>query len=78
MTFAYDTRRSTRDLDAVFEPKQTVYAAARRVADNHGLPEDWLNDAVKGFLHGEDPTLYLFWTRQACGWTWPHLDTCWR
>ena len=55
MTLAYDTRRATRDLDAIFEPKWTVYEAARQVADNHGLPEDWLNDAVKGFLHGNDP-----------------------
>jgi hypothetical protein len=55
MTLAYDTRRTTRDIDAVFEPKSTVYEAARRVADSHGLPEDWLNDAVKGFLHGNDP-----------------------
>lgn len=55
MTLAYDTRRATRDVDAIFEPKQTVYEAARRVADNHGLPDDWLNDAVKGFLHGSDP-----------------------
>jgi predicted nucleotidyltransferase len=55
LTLAYDTRRATRDVDAIFEPKQTVYEAARRVADKHGLPEDWLNDAVKGFLHGDDP-----------------------
>lgn len=55
MTLAYDTRRTTRDVDAVFEPKSTVYEAARRVADSHRLPEDWLNDAVKGFLHGSDP-----------------------
>lgn len=44
MTLAYDTRRTTRDIDAVFEPKGTVYEAARRVAGRHGLPEDWLND----------------------------------
>jgi hypothetical protein len=55
MTLSYDTRRTTRDVDAVFEPKSTVYEAARRVADQHALPEDWLNDAVKGFLHGNDP-----------------------
>jgi hypothetical protein len=55
MALAYSTRRSTRDLDAVFEPKQAVYAAARDIARAHHLPEDWLNDAVKGFLPGSDP-----------------------
>ncbi|MEA2902033.1 MAG: hypothetical protein QOH36_1920 [Actinomycetota bacterium] len=56
MALAYNTRRSTRDIDAVFEPKTLVYQAARRVAERHpDLPTDWLNDAVKGFLLGEDP-----------------------
>ena len=55
MALAYDTRRATRDLDAVFEPKQVVYEAAARVAEAEGLPVDWLNDAVKGFLPGPDP-----------------------
>ncbi|MBA2495778.1 MAG: hypothetical protein H0V33_01545 [Acidimicrobiia bacterium] len=56
MALAYNTRRATRDLDAVFEPKAIVYAAARRVAERHDdLPEEWLNDAVKGFMLGDDP-----------------------
>ena len=57
MALAYNTRRSTRDIDAVFEPKQLVYDAARRVAERHpdDLSPDWLNDAVKGFLLGDDP-----------------------
>jgi hypothetical protein len=38
MALAYSTRRATRDLDAVFEPKQVIYEIARRVADRHGLP----------------------------------------
>jgi hypothetical protein len=54
MALAYSTRRVTRDIDAVFEPKQTVYAAAAKVAEELGLPEDWLNDAVKGFMPGPD------------------------
>ena len=54
MALAYSTRRVTRDIDAVFEPKQTVYAAAAEVAEDLGLPEDWLNDAVKGFMPGPD------------------------
>jgi hypothetical protein len=44
MALAYSTRRSTRDLDAVFEPKQAVYTAARDIARAHDLPEAWLND----------------------------------
>ena len=55
MALAYSDRRSTRDVDAVFEPKLLVYEAARAVARARGdLPEDWLNDAVKGFLPGPD------------------------
>ena len=55
MALAFDSRRATRDIDAVFVPKAAVYEAARAVADRHGLAPDWLNDAVKGFLLGEDP-----------------------
>ena len=55
MALAYDERRATRDVDAVFVPKNEVYAAALRVAARLELPEGWLNDAVKGFLLGPDP-----------------------
>jgi hypothetical protein len=55
MALAYSTRRVTRDIDAVFEPKLAIYRAAARVAERLDLPDDWLNDAVKGFLPGEDP-----------------------
>lgn len=55
MALAFNTRRATRDVDGVFEPKSEVYEAARRVARRHGLDDDWLNDAVKGLLPGNDP-----------------------
>lgn len=55
IAFTYNTRRSTRDVDAVFEPKETVRAAAAAVADRRGISRDWLNDAVKGYLPGSDP-----------------------
>lgn len=55
MALAYDARRSTRDIDAVFEPKVAIYRAAASVADELGLAPGWLNDAVKGFLAGPDP-----------------------
>lgn len=54
MAIAYSTRRVTKDVDAVFEPKSAVYEAAGRVAEQLCLPDDWLNDAVKGFMPGPD------------------------
>jgi hypothetical protein len=54
IALAFDERRSTRDIDAVFEPKQLIYQEAERLAEERGLPPGWLNDAVKGFLAGAD------------------------
>lgn len=55
IALAYDARRSTRDIDAVFEPKLAIYEAAAEIAERFELPAGWLNDAVKGFLAGDDP-----------------------
>jgi len=55
IALAYDERRSTRDVDAVFEPKAAIYEAAAEIASRRELPPGWLNDAVKGFLAGDDP-----------------------
>lgn len=63
MALAYNTRRTTRDVDAVFEPKTAIYQAAERVATERGLDPDWLNDAVKGFLPGHDPGASVLFER---------------
>lgn len=52
---AYSTRRSTADLDAIFEPKDVIYSIALQLAEERSLPVNWLNDSVKGFLPGADP-----------------------
>jgi predicted nucleotidyltransferase len=51
MALAYDRRRITRDIDAVFEPKTIVYDEAAAMArDDRTLTDDWLNDGVKAFM----------------------------
>ncbi len=62
LAVAYDATRATRDLDAVFIPTGTVRKAAAAVAQHRGLTEDWLNDAVKGFLPGPDPDAQRFYS----------------
>lgn len=63
MALAYNTRRSTRDIDAVFEPKAVIYQAAEQVATERGLDPGWLNDAVKAFLPGHDPGASVLFER---------------
>ena len=56
MLLAYGREQMTRDIDAVFEPKEAIYREAEAMAqDRPWLGDGWLNDAVKGFINGPDP-----------------------
>ena len=55
MGYVYGARPSTRDIDALLQPKEAVLAAAAEVAEAEGLPADWLNDKFAMFWpqHGD-------------------------
>ena len=50
MALAHDARRSTRDIDAVFQPHGVVLDEARAVADELGLPQWWLNEQASAYV----------------------------
>ena len=56
MALAYDARRATRDIDAVFEPHGVVLEEAWAVADELGLPRWWLNEQASAYVAADgDP-----------------------
>jgi hypothetical protein len=55
MVLAYETRLTTKDVDALIiaPPKVAlVRQLAEQIAFEKGWPTDWLNDAAKGFISG--------------------------
>lgn len=50
MAMAYDARRATRDIDAVFQPHGVVHEEALAVAEELGLPRWWLNEQASVYV----------------------------
>ena len=56
IALAYDARRATRDIDAVFEPHGIVLDEAAAVASELGWPAWWLNEQASSYVaSGGDP-----------------------
>jgi len=50
MALAYDSRRVTRDVDALFKPHGIVLEEALAVAAELGLPRWWLNEQASSYV----------------------------
>ena len=57
MMLAFTARLTTKDVDAIFQPAQTIRELAHSIAADQHLPTDWLNDGVKGFLSTKHKTM---------------------
>ena len=53
MALAFAARISTKDVDAIFQPAQIIREIPQDWRGS-GLPANWLNDAVKGFVSAHE------------------------
>ena len=58
MILIHQNREGTKDIDAIIDPKSLIYEISEQMAQEHGLPEGWLNDAAKGFVPEQDKADY--------------------
>ena len=78
MMLAYDRKRVTRDVDAIFYPSSKIQPLIRKVALEYELPEDWINDEVKQFLGTRESIRELPWIYLAYKLPCPLQDTFWQ
>ena len=57
MCLVHSARDMTKDIDALYEPKEEITKLVKKIAEQEGLPEDWLNDSVKGFIAKDAPAV---------------------
>ena len=50
MCLVLEARASTQDIDGYFKPTSRMRAAAKRVAANAEVADDWLNDAANAYI----------------------------
>ena len=55
MCLVHSARDMTKDIDALYEPKDLINKLSAIIAGENNLPEDWLNDSVKGFVGSNAP-----------------------
>lgn len=56
MALVLGSRGVTKDIDAYLSPPtEPIRQAVLQVAQELGLPDDWLNDGIKGFFYGTPP-----------------------
>ena len=51
MAIVFNARKSTKDVDAIFEPAAVIRKIVKDIGQKKSLSETWLNDGIKGFIH---------------------------
>ena len=55
MCLVHSARDMTKDIDALYEPKTVINKLTKIIAEQENVPEDWLNDGVKGYIGDNVP-----------------------
>ena len=56
MLLAFNARLTTKDVDGLFQPSRLIRELAQKIGERQQLPDDWLNDGVKGFVSARHET----------------------